>query len=55
MNRRSIARLAPIVMLLVPASGCALAAGIFRAGFWTGIFIAAVLVVGVMMLFRGRR
>ena len=43
-----------IVVLAASTSGCALAAGIFRAGFWTGIIIAVVIVVGLMMLLRKR-
>jgi hypothetical protein len=43
-----------IVALAVLTSGCAVAAGIFKAGFWTGIIIAVVIVVGLMMLLRKR-
>jgi hypothetical protein len=42
------------VALVVLMSGCAVAAGIFKAGFWTGIIIAVVIVVGLMMLLRKR-
>jgi hypothetical protein len=44
-----------IVVLATLTSGCAVAAGIFKAGFWVGIIVAIVLVVGALMLFRGRR
>jgi hypothetical protein len=47
-------RLATIVMLAVLLAGCSVATGIFKAGVWVGILIAVVLVVGVLMLFRGR-
>ena len=42
------------VVLATLVSGCAVAAGIFKAGFWTGIIIAVVLVIGLMMLLRKR-
>ena len=43
-----------IIVLATLASGCAVAAGIFKAGFWTGLIIAIVIVVGLMMLLRKR-
>jgi hypothetical protein len=43
-----------VVLLAVPAAGCSVAAGIFKAGFWAGILLAAVLVVGILMLLRRR-
>ena len=49
------ARLVLVVVLSVFAAGCSLAVGIFKAGFWVGIVLAVVLVVGVMLMFRGRR
>ena len=44
-----------IVVLAASASGCAVAAGIFRAGFWVGIIVALVIVVGVWRMFGRRR
>lgn len=44
-----------IAVLATLTSGCAVAAGIFKAGFWTGLIIAIVLVVAIMMLLRKRR
>jgi hypothetical protein len=55
MNRDVAARLLLVVVLSLLAAGCSLAAGIFKAGFWVGIVLAVVLVVGVMLMFRGRR
>ena len=55
MNIGVVSRLIPVVLLSVLAGGCSLAAGIFKAGVWVGLVLAIVLVVGVMMLFRGRR
>lgn len=48
------ARLAlPVAILLLLASaGCEIARGIFKAGFWIGVILAVVIVVGLMMLFR---
>ena len=43
-----------IVVLAALTSGCAVAAGIFKAGFWTGLIIAIVIVVGLMILLRKR-
>lgn len=47
-------QLALIVVLGVLTAGCTVAAGIFKAGFWVGIIIAVVLIVGIMMLLRKR-
>jgi hypothetical protein len=35
-------------------AGCTVAAGIFKAGFWTGIILVVVIVVGLTMLLRKR-
>ena len=55
MNSGLAARLMLVVVLSGLAAGCSLAAGIFKAGFWVGIVLAVVLVVGMLLLFRGRR
>jgi hypothetical protein len=47
-----IARLLLVVVLAVTAAGCAAVAGIFKAGFWVGIVIAAIVVVGIFALIR---
>jgi hypothetical protein len=49
-------RLMFTMILLVSAvfSGCELAEGIFKAGFWSGIFIVA-LVVGLIIYFLTRK
>ncbi len=54
MTRSVSARLAlPIaVLLLVASSGCKIAGGIFKAGFWIGAILAVVIVVGLLMLFK---
>ena len=43
-----------VVVLAMLASGCTVAAGIFKAGFWVGIIVAIVIVIGMMMLLRKR-
>ena len=48
-------RLAAVLVLGLSTAGCQVIGGIFRAGFWTGMFVALALVVGVTMLRRGRR
>ena len=48
-------RLALIVPVAAGNTGCAVAAGIFRAGFWTGLIIAVLLIVGLSRLLRNRR
>ena len=50
----NLARILLVVLLAVFATGCAAVAGIFKAGFWVGIVIAVVVVVGVFALF-GRK
>jgi hypothetical protein len=47
-------QIALIVGLGVLTAGCTVAAGIFKAGFWVGIIVAVVLVVGLVAMFRGR-
>ena len=47
-------QLALIVVLATLATGCSVAAGIFKAGVWVGIIIAVVVVLGLMMLLRRR-
>jgi len=41
----SLMRILLVVLLAVTISGCAAVAGIFKAGFWTGLIIAVVVVV----------
>jgi hypothetical protein len=45
-------QIALIVLLGMLTAGCSVAAGIFKAGFWVGIIIAVVLVVGFVAMFR---
>jgi hypothetical protein len=43
-----------VAALAVLTAGCTVAAGIFKAGFWTGIILVVVIVVGLTMLLRKR-
>ena len=47
-----LARLLLIVLLAVTVAGCSAIAGIFKAGFWVGIIVAAIVVVGVVVLLK---
>ena len=47
-----IARLLLVVLLAVTAAGCSAIAGIFKAGFWVGIVVAAIVVVGIFALMK---
>jgi hypothetical protein len=39
-----------VLLVLVGAPGCAAVAGIFKAGMWVGVFMAVVLVGGVLLV-----
>ena len=47
-----IARLLLVVLLAVTVAGCSAVAGIFKAGFWVGIILAAIIVVGIFALLK---
>lgn len=47
-------RILLVALVALTLSGCAAVAGIFKAGFWVGIVIAVIVVVGLFALF-GRR
>ena len=50
MTRSTVLRLALLLVLAVGTSGCALAGGIFKAGFWSGIIVVALIVVGLVFI-----
>jgi hypothetical protein len=50
MKIRSIASVLLVLLLALTVSACSLAAGIFKAGFWSGILIVAVIVIGLVFL-----
>jgi hypothetical protein len=49
-----LTRVLLVVLLAVTMTGCAAIAGIFKAGFWTGMIIAVVVLVAIVALV-GRR
>jgi hypothetical protein len=49
-----LTRVLLVVLLAVTMAGCSAIAGIFKAGFWVGLIVAAVVVVGIFALL-GRR
>lgn len=48
--RSTVSRVLLVLLLTAGASGCRLAAGIFKAGFWTGIIVVVLVVVGLLFL-----
>ena len=48
------AQMVLVVLVAAMLAGCAAVAGIFKAGFWVGIVMAVIVVVGLFALF-GRR
>lgn len=49
-----VARCLLVFVLTVMLAGCSAIAGIFKAGFWVGVVIAVIIVVGLFALL-GRR
>ena len=47
-----LVRILFVLLLAVTLTGCAAVAGIFKAGFWVGIIVAAILVVGIFALMK---
>jgi hypothetical protein len=47
-----LARLMLVVLLAVTVAGCSAIAGIFKAGFWVGIIVAVIVVVGLFALLK---
>lgn len=45
-----LTRILLMLLLAVTISGCAAVAGIFKAGFWTGLIIAVIVVVLIAAL-----
>jgi len=45
-----LTRILLIVLLAVTLTGCSAIAGIFKAGVWTGVIIAVILIVIVVAL-----
>ena len=49
-----LTRVLLVVLLAVTAAGCSAIVGIFKAGFWVGLIVAALVIVGIFAL-MGRR
>jgi hypothetical protein len=39
-----------VLLVAISAAGCAAVAGIFKAGMWVGVIIAAIFVIGALAL-----
>jgi len=50
MPTRSIATMFFVLLLAVLVSGCSVVGGIFKAGFWTGIILVAIVAIGLMFV-----
>jgi hypothetical protein len=50
MSRSAVSRLFILLLLSVTVSGCDLVGGIFKAGFWAGIIVVALVVIGIVFL-----
>ena len=50
MTRSAVSRLLVLPLFATAASGCGLAAGIFKAGFWAGIMVVVLVTVGIVFL-----
>jgi hypothetical protein len=46
----SLSRILLVVLLAIVASGCSLIGGIFKAGFWTGIVVVALIVIAIVFV-----
>jgi membrane protein YdbS with pleckstrin-like domain len=47
-----LATLAVLLILIITAVGCAAIGGIFKAGVWVGLIVAALVIVIVLFLVR---
>lgn len=47
----TLVRLLLVVLLAMTVAGCSAILGIFKAGFWVGIVVAVIVVVGLFAVF----
>ena len=47
---RAVPHVLLVLFFALAVSGCSLAGGIFKAGFWSGIILVAIVAVGLMAL-----
>ncbi len=50
LTTRAVLHVLLVLLLAFAVSGCRLAGGIFKAGFWSGIILVAIVAVGLMFL-----
>ena len=50
MPTRSIVTVFLVLLLAVVVSGCSVVGGIFKAGFWSGIIVVALIVIALIFL-----
>jgi hypothetical protein len=50
LTTRPVAHILLILFFAFVVSGCNLAGGIFKAGFWSGIILVVLIAVGLMFL-----
>lgn len=50
LTTRAVPHLLLVLFLAFAVSGCELAGGIFKAGFWTAIVLVAIVAVGLTFL-----
>ena len=49
LTTRAVPNLFLVLFLAFAVSGCRLAGGIFKAGFWTGIVLVIVIAIGLTL------
>jgi hypothetical protein len=49
------ARLLLLLGLLLPLAACEIVGGIFKAGVWVGVILAAVIVIGIVWVMSKAR
>ena len=50
LTNRGVPHVLLVLLLAFAVSGCSLAGGIFKAGFWTGIILVAIVAIGLMFV-----
>ena len=50
LTTRAVPHVLLVLLLAFAVSGCRLAGGIFKAGFWSGIILVAIVAVGLMFV-----
>ena len=50
LTKRAVPHVLLIMLLAVTVTGCQVVGGIFKAGFWTGIFLVALVAIGLTFM-----